>query len=192
MAQERETKQRVDVEQEVTFQWKPSASLDLSSGYDQGDLREDGCRVVLASRGRRLLAAVIDYSLYGVVLAMTLVMTWGDETIARKVLVALALGATAAVNCGLHGVIDQTVGKRLAGIYVAGSDARRPRALRMLLLRGALFHALLMVPSIGILLWSIDVLMIFGRERRCLHDRVAKTVVLRRVPLTVGWRAHMM
>jgi len=34
------------------------------------------------------------------------------------------------------------------------------------------------MPVIGVLLWFTDVLFIFGKSKRCLHDYIAETKVM--------------
>jgi hypothetical protein len=65
------------------------------------------------------------------------------------------------------------------GIRIARLDNTVPNLGRVVLLRYAPMSVASLVPGVGGLLNLIDVLMIFGSERRCLHDRIAATKVVR-------------
>ncbi|GEL75618.1 hypothetical protein MVI01_74020 [Myxococcus virescens] len=69
-----------------------------------------------------------------------------------------------------------SLGKRLLGICVVRSDGRPAEVWRIALLRNALPMALC-----GYCVWFglVDALFIVGEERRCLHDWVAGTRVMK-------------
>ena len=77
----------------------------------------------------------------------------------------------------------QTIGKKLVGIKVARKDGSRASLARIFLLRnvvnGLVGMVLLVVPFIGGFYSIIDSLMIFGEQRRCIHDYIADTIVIR-------------
>lgn len=78
-------------------------------------------------------------------------------------------------------VRGQTVGKLLIGIHIVRfSDGARAGFLKAVLLRGMLFGILAFLPVVGPFLLISDSLMIFRKDRRCLHDLVADTKVVRR------------
>jgi len=82
----------------------------------------------------------------------------------------------------------QTLGKKLLGIAIvpatgseSGSYSTTPAPLWKLICLRALFFPMLfvvIVPSLAALP-IIDQLLIFGKRRRCLHDLVCGTVVVR-------------
>jgi uncharacterized RDD family membrane protein YckC len=74
----------------------------------------------------------------------------------------------------------QSIGKRIVGIRIVGveSDAN-PGGARTVLLRGILnFIIVAFVPFYSL----IDILFIFGKDRRCLHDLIAGTRVVQGQP----------
>lgn len=87
------------------------------------------------------------------------------------------------VQGGLLYARGQTLGKRLMGIKIVRSDGERASLVRIVCLRIAPGNLLLIVPALNVLLWPIfwlvDNLMIFGQTRRCLHDLIADTTVVR-------------
>ena len=92
---------------------------------------------------------------------------------------------------GLYLIINgQTIGKKIFGIRVVRSDGSRAGFWRCVFIRwfiaGLIIQALTMaislVPIIGWIIGPfvglIGLLMIFGETRRCLHDRIADTLVI--------------
>lgn len=79
-------------------------------------------------------------------------------------------------------VRGQTLGKQLLGIQIVDGLGAPAGFLRALLLRSWVFGVLVslangLLGGAGGLLSLADVLMIFGAEQRCLHDRLAGTWV---------------
>jgi uncharacterized RDD family membrane protein YckC len=142
--------------------------------------------ISLAGRGRRLLATLIDMVLVPP-LALVLVAVFGviedaedfrDLTWIAEV-IALAVVAYLLLNGYLLWARGQTVGKALLGIRIvtAGTGALAP-FWKLVVLRAPFFPFLFLLP-----VWPITVVplvdqaMIFGRQRRCLHDLIAGTSV---------------
>ena len=77
----------------------------------------------------------------------------------------------------------QTIGKKLVGIKVARKDGSRASLARIFWLRNVVNAlvgmVLLVVPFLGGFYSIIDSLMIFGEQRRCIHDYIADTIVIR-------------
>lgn len=73
----------------------------------------------------------------------------------------------------------QTVGKMLGGIRIVDNDTGEILPLgRLFFLRLVPIQIANMIPIAGQVFNLIDALMIFGSERRCLHDRIANTKVI--------------
>lgn len=86
----------------------------------------------------------------------------------------LGFGIVLAVQLNFlrHG---KTVGKRLLGTRVVDFDGRVPPFWR-LLLRGSFYWVLSVIPIVNL----VNILAIFfGNQKRCLHDVVGGTVVVR-------------
>ena len=141
--------------------------------------------VAAASRSSRFLARLID-GLAGLAALPFLILGW------RAML--LALLALLVWQTWLLLSLGQTLGKKLMGIYIMRSDGELPNAGWLFLREFAIPLAVALLryggghdPSpigqaiqglLG-LAWLIDNLMIFGPTRRCLHDLVAGTHVVR-------------
>ncbi|WP_440069536.1 RDD family protein [Streptosporangium sp. OZ121] len=78
-----------------------------------------------------------------------------------------------------HALWGQTLGKRLCRLKVVSSATGEPPSLRHAGIRALVYPIMMSVPYFGILLNLVDMLWIFGDpKRRCLHDVIAKTVVV--------------
>jgi uncharacterized RDD family membrane protein YckC len=137
----------------------------------------------LGSRGARLGARLIDGVIAAVVVMVPIVLFAGVSTDERFPLASmgaalLALLGLAVVNCVLLHRSGQTLGKKLVGVRIVRSDRSRcdlPRLIFVRILPVALVGA---IPFIGSILVLVDALMIFGDDRRTVHDRMADTVVV--------------
>jgi len=73
----------------------------------------------------------------------------------------------------------QTIGKRTVGIRIVEySDGSLLGAGRILGMRGVLPGVIAGIPYVGWLFALVDVLFIFGEERRCIHDYMAQSKVV--------------
>lgn len=140
-----------------------------------------------AGFGRRLVAAVVDFLVVGIA-GFVLVIATGAfedaEDYAGNILariVAFGFLTYFLVNGLLLWRRSQTVGKALLGLVVvaAGTDTRSPTW--RLVLRAPFFMALYGVflgwPGLFAL---VDQAFVFGGKRRCLHDLICGTEVVRR------------
>ncbi len=75
---------------------------------------------------------------------------------------------------------SQSVGKLLLGTrIVRHADNARTGFVHAFLLRGTIVWAIERIPILGSLFWLVDVCFIFGDERRCVHDYIAGTKVVK-------------
>ena len=141
----------------------------------------------LAGRGRRLLATGIDAVLVPV-LTLFLVMVFGVVEDAEDYLdqwwmvhvLLLAIASYLLLNGYGLSRRGQTIGKWLLGIRPVGPDGQMPSWWRYVFLRGAFFGVMFLVvyPPLA-LIPLLDHVWIFGKQRRCLHDLAAGTMVVR-------------
>lgn len=159
----------------------PGAELLLApEAVDPGEER-------LASRGKRLLAAIIDVLiLCAVNLPIMYFLGIFDYTALRqKIPFHLSAASSfaafilyALVNGPLLAKYGQTWGKRAMKIRIVDINGRPLTLTRILLARQLPIQFLSLLPFVGGLIGFADMLAIFGKERRCLHDRVASTKVV--------------
>jgi uncharacterized RDD family membrane protein YckC len=141
----------------------------------------------LASRGRRLVATAIDAVLVPS-LTLLLVMVTGVVEHAEDYadlwwsvhVLLLAIGSYLALNGYGLWRSGLTLGKRVMGIAMVDTQGLPVAWWRLVVIRAPFFALmfLIVVPPIA-LLPLIDHLCVFGKQRRCLHDRLAGTTVVR-------------
>lgn len=98
------------------------------------------------------------------------------------VISVLALLAWCGITAWLVATNGQTIGKRMVGIKVVRTDGSPASFARIFLLRNVVNFLPTLLPFIGLLYQLlIDPLFIFQDSRRCLHDMIAGTTVVRSV-----------
>lgn len=147
--------------------------------------------LLVASPGRRLLAAVVDTSLLlalypglpvVVLLATTPIMSveGPDPTLAMGVaavslLAVIGLSIVQWRGLALHG---QTLGKRWVGVRVVRPDGGPAGFQRAVVLRLWVWRLITGVPIVGLLVAIVDLAALLASpDGRTLHDRLADTVV---------------
>ena len=137
----------------------------------------------LASRGSRLAASLIDGLAVVVILLPALAaMVFVGENESISVMGGLFAGLSGLALLGFAGYQlfmlvreGQTLGKKAMNIRIVNySDGQIPSGGRLLLMRYFLNSLLGQIPLYSVL----DVLLIFGDERRCIHDYLAGTKVV--------------
>jgi uncharacterized RDD family membrane protein YckC len=91
-------------------------------------------------------------------------------------LLVLALMGVQAVLLTTRG---QSIGKIVAGSRVVRTDGTRAPFLNVFVVRHLLAWLIAFVPKVGPFISIADVVLVFGAQRRCLHDRVAGTKVVK-------------
>jgi uncharacterized RDD family membrane protein YckC len=146
-------------------------------------LPDRAARPELAGRGERLLAKIVDRLLYIACFLPFFVAALMHEGPGLGAVAGMAafLGFAAMLglfvyNLALLGQSGQTLGKRWLGIRIVRNDGSAADLGRLFGLRMAL--PWLIAVFVGPLFTLPDVLCIFGREQRCLHDLMADTIVI--------------
>jgi uncharacterized RDD family membrane protein YckC len=91
----------------------------------------------------------------------------------------MGVAAFLAINGWLLATRGQTIGKMLLGLRIVRSDGSAASAGKVIGLRYGLCWLLAFIPLVGGLFGLIDALMIFRADRRCLHDLIADTIVVK-------------
>lgn len=73
----------------------------------------------------------------------------------------------------------QTIGKKLLSIKVVRSDGSRASVARIFWVRNVPFWLVSFLPIVGVIISLADPLLIFRQSRKCLHDQLADTNVIR-------------
>ncbi len=146
----------------------------------------------LADLGQRLAAALLDVALLLCIMLpamyfggyfdavmdavrtgekspFTMILMWSGIGILVFVLVqGFPLNAT-----------GQTWGKRILGIKIVDLHGRKPSFARLLAMRYLSVNVVSLIPILGSILPLINVLMVFRKDRRCGHDLIAGTQVVK-------------
>jgi uncharacterized RDD family membrane protein YckC len=126
--------------------------------------------LVLASRGRRLAGALLDL----VFLVVLVVLIGFSEQVALLVsLVYLLIQGYFLATRG------QSLAKMILGTRILRPDGSPVGAVHIVGLRLLLPVFIGYIPVIGWLFSLVDSLMIFRDSRRCLHDDIADTIVVK-------------
>jgi uncharacterized RDD family membrane protein YckC len=141
----------------------------------------------LAGRGRRLVATLIDAVLVPALTLLAVMVTDVMEDAEDYVdilwivhVFLLAVASYLALNGYLLWSRGQTIGKAIMGIAIVSHATGDPAPLwKLVCVRALAFPVLylLVVPPLTVLP-LIDLAFIFGKQRRCLHDRLAGTSVV--------------
>lgn len=144
----------------------------------------------LADRGSRLAAKILD-GLIGIggigimaAIMIPVALTQGDSASKTRFImvallgVALTLGVLAWNLTWLYRY-GQTIGKRIVKIKIVRSDGDRASLGRILGLRIILVTILESIPFLGGLFSLVNICFIFRDDRRCIHDLMADTVVVK-------------
>ena len=165
------------MERERNYYAAPQAVVEDFGGFSAEDLESRK-----AGRGERLAAFVLDLVAFlvgGVVAGVGgSVASLGERGEVAVVVGLLIVSGLLAVNAVLLHRDGQTLGKKMLGIKIVRSDGDRAGLGRIVGLRILPVRLLGVIPYLGLLISLIDVLMIFGAERRCIHDMIADTIVI--------------
>ena len=141
----------------------------------------------LAGRGMRLLAVVIDGLIQGAIYwILTLVAFSALDPRKGNIGVGVIVGQIVLgfvlfilVQGYLLHTEGQTVGKKLLGMRIVRTNGERATLGRLLGLRYLVGWIIVMIPFAGAIYALVDCLMIFRDSRKCLHDNIADTIVVK-------------
>jgi len=142
---------------------------------------------VLASRLDRFIASFVDLFMLIVIFLVIMYFTSGLDSIFQSQesdflsTTYIGLGTIViffTINLKLLFKQGQTIGKKLLGIRIVNID-NTLATKKQLINRYCFIFIPGYVPIIGKLFNIIDFLLIFGKERSCLHDRTANTKVIK-------------
>jgi uncharacterized RDD family membrane protein YckC len=154
---------------------------------------QDTYDVEAASRLSRLGAALVDalagFAPLGAIALLLPMALLSGRMGSLVVLVLAAVGVALAVlitQIVLVARRGQTIGKKVLGIRMITSDGDIPSVWRVFFLRWLPFAVVAVVlelvfkiRGLGNLVYLVDTLLIFQANRRCLHDLLADTHVVK-------------
>jgi len=144
----------------------------------------------LAKRSSRFFAAFID-GLISLVFAV-LFMIFAGPSLGFELGQQQQPGMEYMVVASLYGIIvfalihsyllhmnGQTIGKKLIGIKIVSTSYNNISAVNILGKRYLPISIVSIIPVIGQILPLIDILFIFRANRKCIHDLIAGTCVIK-------------
>jgi uncharacterized RDD family membrane protein YckC len=138
---------------------------------------------VLAGRGRRLVAAIVDAGV-GFVIFWTVraLVPWlGLKDVAAghsPRIIAVGFILFMAVHGWLLLKRGQTVGKAVLGLRIVRTDGNAATGWDLIGKRYGVGWLIALIPIAGGIYGLVDSLFIFSKSRRCLHDHIAGTIVV--------------
>jgi len=142
----------------------------------------------LASRWARLGASIIDSIIMMFVVVPVMYFTGGFDGMMEGRepgfvymfgMGILSLVAYLVINYRFLVTNGQTIGKKVLEIKIVDLNGNLPVFQPQLLIRYAVYLLPGQIPFVGQLFSLINVLFIFTAEKRCIHDLVAKTKVVK-------------
>lgn len=143
---------------------------------------------ILASRWARLGASIIDSIIMMIVVVPVMYFTGGFDGITSGVqpgfVYMFSMGIVSfivffAINYRFLIANGQTIGKKVLEIKIVDLDGNVPVFQPQLLIRYAVYVLPGQIPVVGTIFSLVNILFIFGKEKRCIHDLAAKTKVVK-------------
>jgi uncharacterized RDD family membrane protein YckC len=167
--------------------YQPPATLLKDSLSDKNTQQKDNQAIhkfELASRTTRLSAAIID----SIIFLAPIILVFFFMAFFNKLLIIIIIYSVIFIIFVINLIwlyrYGQTIGKRMLSIKIVRSDGSRASLKRIMFLRLlplSLLSWLLDIIEISVLadvlIW-VDPLFIFRKDRRCLHDIIADTIVI--------------
>jgi uncharacterized RDD family membrane protein YckC len=148
---------------------------------------------LLASPMTRLGSALVDgiinaaifygirFILFALGMVSSVVPSTNDRWAAEIGTTALGLVIFYAVQWHLLSSSGQTIGKKLSRIKIVTMQGEKPNMTDLALKRYGVIYLLNIIPIAGPIIGLVDTLCIFRKDRRCLHDLLAGTQVVKDV-----------
>jgi uncharacterized RDD family membrane protein YckC len=156
------------------------------------DVTDPGNPAAMADRGTRLVAAILDGIIFMAMFYLPLliggVMSGAFSAASGNSKSAAAAFFGVGGLLALIGLVawiwltvmyvsrnGQSIAKKMLGIKVVRADGSPVSLGRIFWIRNVANILLSIIPFYGL----IDALMIFGEPRRCIHDKLADTIVIK-------------
>lgn len=148
----------------------------------------------LATPGERFLGALIDglinipiaILIWGGLFLIGVIGSWQDMGkigISYSILISvLSFALVMAIQWKFLKATGQTIGKKVAKTRIVTMDGRKPEITDLIFKRYAFMSFIGLIPLVGGILSLVNVLLVFKSDRRCLHDMIAGTQVVKFPP----------
>jgi uncharacterized RDD family membrane protein YckC len=144
------------------------------------DVIDPAVEIQLADRGTRLGAALLDGLMILVMVYLPFMLGVARGGTGARLwigLVATGIGAIVWLSYTVKflGENGQSIGKKACKIKILRQDGSEVSISRVIIARNLVNGLLGLIPLYGF----IDSLFIFGNKRRCVHDYIADTIVVK-------------
>lgn len=143
----------------------------------------------LAGRGHRLIAAILDGVIVGILFSMVISLFLGFDEYIKLVmenqlsskLIFLLLGQLLFVAANVYFLWKngQTLGKKIMRIKIVKMSDEKPVLQDSYVLRSFFPAVLTQLPFLGLIFVVLDISFIFREDKRCMHDLIAGTKVIK-------------
>jgi len=137
----------------------------------------------------RLLAAIIDTLILMIVIipvqiSMGIYDGFPDKIVPPDLTTTLLLGAIfmfayVLINSYTWHKFGQSLGKLVCKIKIVRADFNRVELSQIIFARYIPITLIGQIPMIGWVFSLVDALFIFRKDRQCLHDKIADTIVIK-------------
>ena len=157
-------------------------------------IRTEPGRIELATLSERFAGALVDGLLnlavaamvYGILFALGVFRTFEQfENLGEATHIVAGVGGFVAfmlVQWQFLSSTGQTIGKRVMKTKMVTLAGDKPSMTNLVGKRYASVTLISLVPLIGVFIVFADILLIFRKDRRCLHDLIAGTQVVKALP----------
>lgn len=149
--------------------------------------------IELASLSQRLQAAILDKIIFPTIMLVPFIIGFDLINVEAGMNGVLAVPISTQIKVSVLEIIlfmalnsyllkeyGQTLGKRIVGIAVVGENGNKLSLQDMITKRYLPFWIAAYIPMFGFFIIVANALAIFrGNKRRCLHDDLAKTIVIK-------------
>lgn len=161
------------------------------------DVQDPASDVVLAERGTRFGAAMLDGIIFSALVYLPLFLIFRVGIIGSVSLGAVPVDSGAMTIVAVGALLTltgfgawcwftikyvkangQSIGKRILGIKIVRRDGTAVTLGRVFWMRNFLNSCISVIPVLGVLYALVDQLFIFTESRQCLHDKIADTIVV--------------
>ncbi len=158
----------------------------FSSAEIAPDLGKDPDDLEMADFLTRLGAAIVDGLFMGLpagiliaIFAFGSVADGGEGISSAMMFGGIWVMIAVVIQCALVASHSASLGKKILEIKIVRMDGSDISWARWLFLRQGITGLIGQIPVAGAIFTLVDTLMIFGAERRCIHDQIADTKVVK-------------
>ena len=148
----------------------------------------------LADRGTRLGAALLEGLIFAIAFSPAFIVVADKDPASGQTLEAEAnplfpiIGLLLVLGLAIYQLVllatrGQSIGKRIVGVrIVTHPDGANPGGVKTILLRGMVPGIIGAIPILGLIFSLVNICFIFREDRRCIHDLIAGTQVVKGQP----------